>query len=514
MADPSSFLPLPPNLTGTGVAASAQTAGQPLGEVDLLQLPERLQSLARAIVLTGTIAGATADGSALRVRTQAGEVLVRLTNDLPADGPLTLRIAPGTPPARAYAFAPGDTAAAVAGPARGPATAATAQLPAPLLLALTTPEPGAATPLEPQSLLTALVLGRGGLRPEAAVQTPGGAAALAPGDRLVLRLLSLASGDTASTPANPTARGVAATATTSPAPATAEAALAGPSATLLTGIVTGHTAAGEPVVETPGGLVALAVRTLLAPGTRISAAIVDPAELLAARARADDPAPWPALRDALATLASIDRTAAQSVIDTVMPRPNGMLASALVFFLGAARRSDGRGWLGEDNVAKLEEAGRGDLLSRLDHEVRGASRRAVEPQVGEWRAYSLPFLDGQAMTRLDCYVHQIGEDETGADDGDGDGTRRRRGGSRFVIELSLSQFGALQLDGLVHRDRFNLILRSRQPLGPALRQELSAAFADSLAATGLAGGLAFATGERGWIKPVPAPAGGRGGVLA
>ncbi|WP_247893108.1 hypothetical protein, partial [Azospirillum baldaniorum] len=56
-------------------------------------LPERLQDIARPVVLTGTVIGTTPEGLA-RVRTQAGEVLVQTPTPLPADKPVTLQITP------------------------------------------------------------------------------------------------------------------------------------------------------------------------------------------------------------------------------------------------------------------------------------------------------------------------------------------------------------------------------------------------------------------------------------
>ncbi|QCO17761.1 hypothetical protein D3869_21460 (plasmid) [Azospirillum brasilense] len=56
-------------------------------------LPERLQDIARPVVLTGTVVGTTPEGLA-RVRTQAGELLVQTPTPLPADKPVTLQITP------------------------------------------------------------------------------------------------------------------------------------------------------------------------------------------------------------------------------------------------------------------------------------------------------------------------------------------------------------------------------------------------------------------------------------
>ncbi|KAA1055978.1 hypothetical protein [Azospirillum argentinense] len=88
---------LPPTTAGAPAtpAAAATPAPAPVvvAEGTVKALPERLQDIARPVVLTGTVVGTTPEGLA-RVRTQAGEVLVQTPTPLPADKPVTLQITP------------------------------------------------------------------------------------------------------------------------------------------------------------------------------------------------------------------------------------------------------------------------------------------------------------------------------------------------------------------------------------------------------------------------------------
>ncbi len=77
--------------TGTSPTAAAQT---PVAEAPVTKLPDRLQELARPVVLTGTVAGQTPEGLT-RVRTAAGEVVLDSPTPLPVDKPVTLQITPG-----------------------------------------------------------------------------------------------------------------------------------------------------------------------------------------------------------------------------------------------------------------------------------------------------------------------------------------------------------------------------------------------------------------------------------
>ncbi|WP_247896458.1 hypothetical protein [Azospirillum argentinense] len=87
---------LPPTAAGAPAAPAAATpapAPVAVAEGTVKALPERLQDIARPVVLTGTVVGTTPEGLA-RVRTQAGEVLVQTPTPLPADKPVTLQITP------------------------------------------------------------------------------------------------------------------------------------------------------------------------------------------------------------------------------------------------------------------------------------------------------------------------------------------------------------------------------------------------------------------------------------
>lgn len=94
--------PIPPPPVGTsGVGATGLASLlQALGEVVVEQVPDRLASLARTVVLSGLITE-TRDGGAVVVRTQVGDLVVRSSVPLPRERVLTLQIPPGAPPVRA-----------------------------------------------------------------------------------------------------------------------------------------------------------------------------------------------------------------------------------------------------------------------------------------------------------------------------------------------------------------------------------------------------------------------------
>lgn len=272
-----------------------------------------------------------------------------------------------------------------------------------------------------------------------------------------------------------------------------------PDAPILRGTVAGATPQGQPILATKQGMLALNVQASLPQGTKVTAALTDPAAaLLTAPPLSAEPGPltdrdWPAMRQLMASLAGIDQSLARSVMAGV-PQPNRKLGAALSFFLSAIRGGDARSWLGEEAAGALERSGRGDLLAQLEKEFKSLQQQQAEPLPGDWRPFTLPMLDGQGLKPIQVHVHPLKEDEAGG---------KREGGkpgSRFLIDIDLSRFGPMQLDGLVRPNHFDLILRSNAPLPPELRVELIQVFADSVRAVGYSGGLSFQSGAKSWVK--------------
>ena len=519
---------MPPPAAGvsSAVAASGVATAVPLGEVGLEQLPDRLSQLSRPVVITGTVIGQT-DSGATRVRTQAGEVVMRVSPPPPADAPVALKIAAGQPPATASAFLvsqPGGNPAG--GPAGNPGAAAQAALPLPAgaddaaarlgqgaaakaalagaAAEAALPPPGTVVPGQVLSGSTASPAAQGA--PPAGSQAPGPPPApgqpaaaeappqtLVPGSTVAVRILG--------TPA-----GLAGTEAPQPG-----------GGLVLTGTIAGSTNNGEPVLATPQGSLTLALRGPLPLGLKLTIEVGDPRQLVfshpAEAAGTGDalPSRWPALAETVSTLGGLEGALVQSLLGTVVPQPNRKLAAALAFFLDAVRHGDARGWLGDEAGEEMEKTGRGDLLARLGDEFRAMARDAAQTPPGDWRPFAIPLFDGHGFQRLEFYVRAQRDDDEGGG-GQGGGERSHR----FLLDLDLSRFGALQLDGLVkaRSRRFDLILRSRQPLPDPLRAELLGAFSASLDAVGYAGGLAFQPGARGWITPPPVTRRGRAGVVA
>lgn len=605
MGGPAAAPPVAPPTATTPTAPAATPV--PVAEVTVQKLPERLQDVTRPMLLTGTVAGETPEGLT-RVRTSAGEILLKTDTPLPLDKPVTLQITPGqngtgqpqaakalvllqstTVPAPATGGLQTPQAGAGATPSvilpnlTAPTVPAAPTLPllvpgsiVPALVIAATPKPPtppgaapvlpgqnavpqtpaatqAAAPSSPQAapspmgapvpsptpaatpqaspaptsaptmgapagkpmLDTPVQMGGDAAHPGAETPTmappEGGANAPEPelpkGGTVALKILTVTPPpEQPKQPGKPGGGGEGAGAQAKPAPPEPETPdvmpdVAPSDAPVLKGTVAGSTPQGQPILATKQGMLALNVQASLPQGTKVTAALTDPAKALQAAA---PPPPelapmterdWPAMKQLLNTLAGLDRAAAQTLLNTIMPQPNRRLSAAMTFLLSAIKGGDARAWLGDEATSALEKGGRGDLLSQLEQEFKGLQRQASEPLPGDWRPYTLPMMDTNGPKPIHLYVHPVSDED--------DGGEKREGGpkgSRFLLDLDLSRLGPMQLDGLVRPNRFDLILRSHTALPPEFRLDLIQIFADSIRAVGYTGGLSFQSGAKCWVK--------------
>ena len=268
-----------------------------------------------------------------------------------------------------------------------------------------------------------------------------------------------------------------------PAPAAPDLAL-----DLIGTVVT--TTAGETLVETRIGMLALERRLAVPAGTRLSlqrlaAAPPDqPADLPLAQRTT-----WPALEETLAALDRVMPELALRLRSDLSPASGQQLAGTLLFLMSALNSGT---WPGAKTAAALDAAGRRDLSLKLDGDV-AELRQLAAPQSGDWRVYVLPLLDGSMVRPVRFYLRRRSADAASGDQG-----------TRFVVEVEMSRLGALQLDGLVRPQRLDLVLRSHRPVAPELRQEIAELFRNVTTASGLAGDISFATASRFAVAPLQA----------
>jgi len=272
----------------------------------------------------------------------------------------------------------------------------------------------------------------------------------------------------------------------------------------FTGAVTAATLAGHPVLATPLGTMTLEVRAALPPGVALSLETVLEPSVGAGAGGAPSPLDrpeslgraWPALQDALQALREAGGggglAAAAQVPDTV-PQTGPRLASGMLFFLAAL--VGGRSlseWLGGPALATLKASGRSALIGRLSRDL-GQMSRMADSASGDWRLLAIPIWGGGEVRQARLFLRQRQAREDAADD-DAKATR-------FVLEVDMSRLGEMQLDGLVRKQRFDLILRTRAPLPPHMREHIRQIFTDANEAAGTVGGVTYQASAT-W-RPLP-----------
>jgi hypothetical protein len=263
--------------------------------------------------------------------------------------------------------------------------------------------------------------------------------------------------------------------------------------TVVSGTVIGLSRSGQSILNTPRGLMTLVGQAEFPPGSRVEVEIL-PLSSRAGTARgaaAPTPAPlahlaqhWETLDQAIRLLEVANPSAANQITQNHVARPGPQLTAAIALFITAVRGGDLRAWLGEENNRALELA-RAGLGSTLREEF-GTMQRASEPNDGGWRGFFIPFLDDGQLNQIRLFLHQ----ERDARDNE---ERQAAERTRFVVDLSLSQLGDLQIDGAVQPEVVDLLIRTREALPRVMRQEIRDIFTTTLARTGIEGQLAFRT---------------------
>jgi len=337
---------------------------------------------------------------------------------------------------------------------------------------------------------------------------------LAPGTQLPLRLAEARPAENSGLPAAPAPPGAmpgpAAAGATAPtaAPTGTAASLAPPSPSaplILTGRVLANSIpGGGALVQTEAGLLSLPSGLSLPVGGMVRLEVVGPP-------LPPPPAPaplapglgtggWPALSEALELLTRSDLRTAEVLLQAI-PQSGPRLAAALAQFAVAIRQGESRLPGGESTQRGLDKIGRHDLAERLRGDLKSLSEEAVRPKgaTGEWQTLTMPFLNGAQIDPIRLHVQTPQQDE-----------ENRRGGSggekRFILDVEMSRLGRIQFDGLVLREskRFDLIVRTRQPLDSVICRDIAGIFAECAQLTGIKGGVSFQAG-RAFVELPPSP---------
>lgn len=176
--------------------------------------------------------------------------------------------------------------------------------------------------------------------------------------------------------------------------------------------------------------------------------------------------------------------AVQAAITAALPRTGPMLAASMMMFVSAATRGDIKGLIGDEPRAAIDRSGKGGALKGLAKEMAESAREA-ETGNAEWRGITIPLLGQGAIEPIRLWMHRVQDGEAKAKSKGGEN------GSRFLIDITLTRLGPIQLDGFAKPDRLDLVVRTAKPLAPDLRGSIERFYAGTIAARGLGGMMSF-----------------------
>ena len=257
----------------------------------------------------------------------------------------------------------------------------------------------------------------------------------------------------------------------------------------MNSVVVAMTKSEQPILKTPFGMIALDTKVPLQTGVNLVLEILP--ELIQ-RATIESPAmrfkhifrsgEWANLDEAMHQLTITAPSAIKNLQELTLPQPNTKLTSNILFFLSALKIGNIQSWIGNTTAALLGQINP-ELLSRLDEDFFHISRAMFEPPPNEWRTALIPCLTAIGLEQFQLHTqNHPNKDNSGISDS-----------SRFIVDLTLSRLGRLQLDGFVRKKRkqLDLIVRSQKTLPRIIRIDIGKIFTNFSEISNIKGQLTF-----------------------
>lgn len=186
-----------------------------------------------------------------------------------------------------------------------------------------------------------------------------------------------------------------------------------------------------------------------------------------------------------------------ALLKSFLPSPDKSLASKLLHFTNSIKGGDIQQWVGPQVVRLLEKANQLPLLDKLSDEFTMIGKIFREHTPSGWQLLLFPLYDGDEIHQTRMYVKHFQHEGTDDDES--------YEGTRFIVDVDLSQLGAIQFDGIVrshnHFKHFDLILRSHKPLSEEMQQDIQAIYTEASDITGMKGSISFQTMEEFPVNP-------------
>jgi len=199
---------------------------------------------------------------------------------------------------------------------------------------------------------------------------------------------------------------------------------------------------------------------------------------------------WPVLDEMFQTFYQATPQAAQIMGRTIPSPANGAnFGPAVMLFAAAIKSGDLQAWMGDKKLEMIQKLGKGSLLSRLSAETSSLAGN-TDTAATDWKSFPIPLLWQNEISKIMFHVRK--EPNENEQDNANDGT------TRFIMDLSLTRMGEVQLDGMVRGKQLDLIVRTQIPISAHMQESMRLAYAKALDNTDIFGDIGFQSDVTNW----------------
>ncbi|MEZ5691350.1 MAG: hypothetical protein R3D71_06775 [Rickettsiales bacterium] len=165
------------------------------------------------------------------------------------------------------------------------------------------------------------------------------------------------------------------------------------------------------------------------------------------------------------------------------------ILSPIVNLVVAMKDGDFRRWLGEANYRWLQNNGHGDLIRNAESEFSTLSRYFLQQPSHQWQSLFFPIAVDGELQQVRLFTKRDNKQK------EKDGRKINEEDTRFILEVNLTQLGAMQMDGFVKRDdddiNFDLIIRSYKNIDKEVQENIISIYNNIGELTGYKGSISF-----------------------
>ncbi len=179
-----------------------------------------------------------------------------------------------------------------------------------------------------------------------------------------------------------------------------------------------------------------------------------------------------------------------------VPQQGVMLGSEMLFLLMALKQGSIREWLGNAAMQQLDNTKPASWMQRATAEFTQLATLPQDMRDGQWHQATIPLYHDDQSQRVAFYFKQERHEKH---------RRARQDTDHFMVDITLSHLGRIQLDGLIQQraasTQWDMAIRTQSSLPSDIRQGIMAIYAEAQHISGFSGGLRFLHGDSIFIIP-------------